>query len=80
MISLGVVDVAFASSLEEELAALLLDHPNIRAAYKTVESSRQGIAHAKSAYYPQVSISGDIAQEVITTVVGCGYKFSARIE
>ena len=65
MISLGVVDVAFVSSLEEELAALLLDHPNIRAAYKTVGSPRQGIAHAKSAYYPQVSISGDIAQKVI---------------
>ena len=44
---------------------MLLDHPNIRAAYKTVESSRQGIANAKSAYYLQVSISGEIAQEVI---------------
>jgi adhesin transport system outer membrane protein len=49
------------------LAGLLQDHPNIRAAYKTVESTRQGIKHAKSAYYPQISVSADIAQEVINS-------------
>ncbi|MDA1091201.1 MAG: TolC family protein [Proteobacteria bacterium] len=65
VISLGGADVALASTLEEELATLLLDHPNIRAAYKTVESSRQGIALAKSAFYPIISISGDVSHEVI---------------
>ncbi|HJO75608.1 MAG TPA: TolC family outer membrane protein [Rhodospirillales bacterium] len=67
VISLGVVDVAYPATLEEELSALLLDHPNIRAANKTVESSRQGIAHSKSGYYPQISISGDVAHEVINS-------------
>ncbi len=66
---LGLAGVlpASAASLEEELAGLLQDHPNIRAAYKTVESTRQGIKHAKSAYYPQISVSADIAQEVINS-------------
>ncbi len=63
--SLGIADFAYPATLEDELAALLLDHPNIRAAYKNVESLRQGIAHAKSAFYPQFSVSGDVAQEVI---------------
>jgi outer membrane protein TolC len=62
---LGLGAPVFAASLEEELAGLLLDHPNIRAAYKTVESSRQGISQAKSAYYPQISVSADVGQEVI---------------
>ena len=66
---LGLAGVlpASAASLEEELAGLLQDHPNIRAAYKTVESTRQGIKHAKSAYYPQISVSADVAQEVINS-------------
>jgi adhesin transport system outer membrane protein len=55
----------FAASLEDELGGLLLDHPNIRAAYKTVESSREEIKRTTSGFYPQVSITGDITQEVI---------------
>jgi len=62
----GVLPVS-AATLEEELAGLLQDHPNIRAAYKTVESTRQGIKHAKSAYYPLISVSADVAQEVINS-------------
>ena len=54
-----------AASLEQELAALLLDHPNIRAAAKTVESSRQEIRRAMSDYYPRISASADVGQEVI---------------
>ncbi len=65
VISLGIADFAYSATLEDELAALLLDHPSIRAAYKNVESLRQGIAQAKSAYYPLISISGDVAHEVI---------------
>lgn len=65
VLSLGMAGGAFAATLEEEIAALLLDHPNIRAAYKTVESMRQGVNHAKSAFYPQVSVTGSGAHEVI---------------
>ena len=64
---LSAATPVLAASLEEELAGLLLDHPSIRAAYKTVESSRQGIKHAKSAYYPQISVSADVGQEVINS-------------
>jgi len=65
--SFGAAQNAPAATLEDELAALLLDHPNIRAAYKSVESTRQGIKHAKSAYYPQISVSSDVAHEVINS-------------
>ena len=54
-----------AASLEKELAALLLDHPNIRAAAKTVESSRQEIRRAMSDYFPKISVSAEAGQEVI---------------
>ena len=56
---------AIAASLEQELASLMLDHPNIRAAYKTVESSRQEIARVKSAFYPQITATGDFGAEFI---------------
>jgi len=66
-VALTVAVPVSAASLEEELAGLVQDHPNIRAAYKTVESSRQGVKNAKSAYYPQISVSADVAHEVINS-------------
>ncbi len=54
-----------AATLEEELAGLLLDHPNIRAADKTVEASRQEVKRAKSDFYPRISATADIAMERI---------------
>ncbi|MAF94676.1 MAG: hypothetical protein CMM60_02820 [Rhodospirillaceae bacterium] len=70
MLAVGVLSLVaagpvFAASLEEELATLLLDHPNIRAAYKLVESSREEIKRSASDFYPQISVTGDITQEVI---------------
>ncbi|MFQ5763676.1 MAG: TolC family protein, partial [Rhodospirillales bacterium] len=62
---LGVVGAASAASLEQELAVLLLDHPNIRAAYKTVESSRQEVKRTLSGFYPQLTGTSEIGQEVI---------------
>ncbi|MEE8213114.1 MAG: TolC family protein, partial [Alphaproteobacteria bacterium] len=64
-LSFATAGPVFAASLEEVLAALILDHPNIRAAYKTVESSREEIKRTTSDFYPQVSITGDVTQEVI---------------
>ena len=54
-----------AASLEEELAGLLLDHPNIRAADKTVEALRQEVKRAKSDFYPRISASADFGAEII---------------
>ena len=56
---------AFTASLEQELAGLLLDHPNIRAADKTVEASRQEIKRAKSDFYPQINATADVGMERI---------------
>ncbi len=64
-IGLWAASPVFAASLEKELAGLMLDHPNIRAAYKTVESLRQGIERAKSDYYPQISATADVGAEFI---------------
>ena len=64
-IGLWAASPVFAASLEKELAGLMLDHPNIRAAYKTVESLRQGIERAKSDYYPQISATADVGMERI---------------
>ena len=41
--ALGTVGNSYAASLEKELAGLLLDHPNIRAAEKGVEALRQEV-------------------------------------
>ena len=54
-----------AASLEEELAGLLLDHPNIRAADKTVEALRQEVKRAKSDFYPRISTTADVGMERI---------------
>ncbi len=54
-----------AASLEEELAGLLLDHPNISAADKTVEASRQEVKRAKSDFYPRINATADFGAEVI---------------
>ncbi|MCH7550298.1 MAG: TolC family outer membrane protein [Proteobacteria bacterium] len=64
-LSFATAGPVFAASLEEVLAALILDHPNIRAAYKTVESSREEIKRTTSDFYPQISITGDVTQEII---------------
>ncbi len=64
-IGLWAASPVFAASLEKELAGLMLDHPNIRAAYKTVESLRQGIERAKADYYPQISATADVGSERI---------------
>mgnify|MGYP000515445953 FL=1 len=65
VLSLVAAGPVLAASLEEELATLLLDHPNIRAAYKVVESSREEIKRSASDFYPLISVTGDITQEVI---------------
>ncbi len=54
-----------AASLEKELAGLLLDHPNINAAAKALESSRKEIGKARATFFPIVSATADIGQELV---------------
>jgi len=58
---------SYAGTLEKELAGLLLDHPNIRAAEKGVEASRQEVKRSSSDFYPRVSVTADVGQEVINS-------------
>lgn len=58
---------ALGAVLEEELAGLLLDNPQIRSVAKTLEAQRQAIGVAASGYYPTVSTTTETAQEVINS-------------
>ena len=54
-----------AGTLEEELAGLILDHPQIRSAIKNQEAQRQGIGIAAANYFPTVSATTETSHEVI---------------
>lgn len=56
---------AAAASLEEELATLLVEHPNIRAAEKSVEAQRQEVKRLMSDFLPRVSAQSEISYERI---------------
>jgi outer membrane protein, adhesin transport system len=56
---------ANAATLEEELAGLLLDHPQIRSAAKNQEAQRNGIGIATANYYPTISTTTETAHEVV---------------
>lgn len=56
---------AHAMSLEEELARLAREHPNIQAAEKAVQSAEYGIDSAEAALYPNVNVTADAAPQRI---------------
>ena len=58
---------AQGATLEQELANLLQDHPNISAGAKNVEAQRQEIKRAMSDYYPKISASSELGWEVINS-------------
>lgn len=62
---LGVNNSSHAKSLEEELSGLIIDHPQIRAGRKTVESSRLEIEKTMSGYLPTVSATAAAGPEYI---------------
>ena len=45
---------SLADSLEEELATLLIDHPQIKAGQKTVEARRQEISKSWAGYFSDI--------------------------
>lgn len=67
-VALGVVLSAMsakANPIEIELTGLLNNHPQIRAAEKSLQSSRQGVKSALSDFYPTVNLSSDLGYENI---------------
>jgi len=54
-----------ANPIEIELTGLMNDHPQIRAAEKSLQSSRQGVKSALSDFYPTLNLSSDIGVEKI---------------
>ena len=56
---------SFADSLEEELATLLIDHPQIKAGQKTVEARRQEISKSWAGYFPTLSSTGTIGPQYV---------------
>jgi len=56
---------AMAGSLNSELAGLLIDHPQIRAASKNLEASRKGISSAAAAYFPTVTATAEAGHELV---------------
>ena len=56
---------SLADSLEEELATLLIDHPQIKAGQKTVEARRQEISKSWAGYFPTLSSNGTIGPQYV---------------
>jgi adhesin transport system outer membrane protein len=77
---LGVAQPAAATSLEKELANLLLDHPQIQAAAKNVEASHYNLAKSRAGFFPKVSTTGSVGPSIIdspsTRQVGDGGDFT----
>jgi len=64
--AIGVLPaVASANPLNAELSGLLSQHPQIRAAEKSLQSSRQGVGIAMSGLYPTVKLTGDAGPEIV---------------
>jgi len=57
--------IASALPLETELGYLLLEHPNIHAAEKTLESTRLSVDVAESSLLPTVSLTADTGPQLI---------------
>lgn len=76
--------IAQSATLEAELAGLILDHPQIRAAAKTLEAQRKGIGIAKAGFLPSISTTLETGHEVVNSpatrnqVDGEGGKPSSR--
>ena len=65
-LSLSTLSMALAANpIEIELTGLLTQHPHVRAAEKSLQSSREGVNSALSGFYPKVSITGDTGYESI---------------
>ncbi len=63
----GAASSALANPINVELTGLVINHPSIRAAEKSLQSSRQGVNAAVADFYPTVSVSSDAGYENINS-------------
>jgi len=63
----GVASSAHANPINVELTGLITNHPSIRAAEKSLQSSRQGVKAAVADFYPTVSVDSDAGYENISS-------------
>ena len=63
----GVASSAHANPINVELTGLITNHPSIRAAEKSLQSSRQGVKAAVADFYPTVSVNSDAGYENISS-------------
>lgn len=56
-----------ANSLEVELTGLIVNHPQIKAAEKSLQSSRQGVDVALADLYPTISLGADAGYENVSS-------------
>ena len=56
---------AGAALIETALGYLLVEHPSIKAAGKTEESSRSSIGTAQAGYYPSINLTSDAGPQYI---------------
>jgi len=57
--------VGHTASLEHELAGLVIDHPEIRSAAKSLEAQRKEIDIARAAFFPSISSTSESGHEVV---------------
>lgn len=58
---------ASAQSLERELGTILVDHPQIQGAMKSIEAARAGINRARGPMFPKINAVGDSGPEKVDT-------------
>lgn len=55
---------AGAGPLENELASILADHPQIQGAMKNMHAARYGVDRARAPMFPKLTVSGDSGPEI----------------
>ena len=58
---------AAAQTLERELGTILVDHPQVQGAMKTIEAARYGINRARGPMFPKINVTGDSGPEKVDT-------------
>lgn len=53
----------FAGPMPSELQHLVSTHPRLQAALRGIDAAKEGQREARSAYFPTVSLSGDVGRE-----------------
>ncbi len=56
-----------AQTLERELGTILVDHPQVQGAMKTIEAARYGINRARGPMFPKINVTGDSGPEIVDT-------------